>query len=143
MRRAFLGAGLAVLLLTSCAILRRGQRIYPPYTTESGLVIQELLLAPGPVAALGDRVELHYTGLLPSGERFDSSLDRDEPIRITLGAGEVKPGIEEGLLGMAVHGQRKIVVPPELAYGDEGLPGVIPASATLTFELELLAIESQ
>jgi len=109
--------------------------------TGSGLMILELLVAPAPLAGLGDRVALHYVGRLSSGEQFDSSLDRDEPLRLTLGDGEVKPGIEEGVLGMGVNGRRKIVVPPHLAYGHEGLPGIIPPDETLTFELELLSIE--
>ena len=110
--------------------------------TESGLewgVLKAGSDEPGP--ADGDTVEVHYTGWLTNGNKFDSSRDRDEPFRFTLGAGEVIPGWDQGVAGMKVGGRRTLMIPPHLAYGTRGYPPVIPPSSTLIFEVELLAVE--
>jgi FKBP-type peptidyl-prolyl cis-trans isomerase len=112
-------------------------------TTASGLQYQELVVGSGPEAKPGDTVSVHYTGWLEDGTKFDSSLDRGQPLPFTIGQGGVIPGWEEGVAGMQVGGKRKLVIPPELAYGPQGYPGVIPPNATLTFEVELLQINSQ
>lgn len=107
-------------------------------TTE--LVIEELVEGAGEGAADGNTVAVHYTGTLMNGTKFDSSLDRGQPFSVTLGAGSVIPGWEQGLLGMRKAGKRKLTIPPHLAYGARGIGGVIPPNATLVFEIELIEI---
>ena len=95
----------------------------------------------GAAAQKGQKVSVAYTGKLTDGKIFDSSIPRGQPFVLTLGAGEVIPGWEVGILGMKVGEKRDLTIPPELAYGKDGFPGVIPGGATLIFEVELLAIE--
>src|SRR5262249_33882779 len=110
-------------------------------TTKSGLKYEDLKVGTGTEAKKGDEVEVHYTGWLASdGKKFDSSLDRKKPFRFKLGAGKVIKGWDEGVAGMKVGGKRKLTIPPELGYGKEGAGDVIPADATLIFEVELLKV---
>ena len=92
-------------------------------------------------AALGDLVSIDYELALEDGEVVDSTLDRGRPATFRLGAGEVPAGVEEGVIGMRQYGRRRIVVPPELGYGDEGAPPLVPPGATLRFEVELMELE--
>jgi FKBP-type peptidyl-prolyl cis-trans isomerase len=110
-------------------------------TTQSGLQYQDLVVGSGAEAVAGKSVSVHYTGTLQDGSKFDSSVDRNQPYTFTLGAGEVIPGWDEGVAGMKVGGKRKLVIPPNLAYGAQGYPPVIPANATLTFDVELLEVK--
>lgn len=110
------------------------------HTTSSGLIIEELAVGDGPVAARGQSVSVHYTGWLTDGTKFDSSKDRNEPFEFPLGARRVIAGWDEGVQGMKVGGQRKLTIPPELGYGARGAGRVIPPNATLVFEVELLAV---
>ncbi len=109
--------------------------------TDSGLKYDDLLEGDGPVAAAGQQVVVHYTGWLTDGQKFDSSLDRNDPFSFSLGAGQVIRGWDEGVQGMKVGGKRKLTIPPQLGYGARGAGGVIPPNATLVFEVELLAIQ--
>jgi FKBP-type peptidyl-prolyl cis-trans isomerase len=110
-------------------------------TTQSGLQYQDLVAGAGAEAVAGKSVTVHYTGTLQDGSQFDSSVDRNQPYSFTLGAGQVIPGWDEGVAGMKVGGKRKLVIPPNLAYGAQGYPPVIPANATLTFDVELLEVK--
>jgi FKBP-type peptidyl-prolyl cis-trans isomerase len=110
-------------------------------TTKSGLKYEDLKEGTGAEAKKGDTVEVHYTGWLTDGKKFDSSKDRGEPFSFPLGAGKVIKGWDEGVAGMKVGGKRKLMVPPELGYGARGYPPVIPANAELIFEVELLKIK--
>ncbi|HEY7425839.1 MAG TPA: family 16 glycoside hydrolase, partial [Gemmataceae bacterium] len=111
-------------------------------TTASGLKYEDLQEGTGEAAKKGDRVEVHYTGWLTNGTKFDSSLDRNKPFEFKLGGGKVVKGWDEGVTGMKVGGKRKLTIPPELGYGARGAGrGVIPPNATLLFEIELLKIE--
>ncbi len=109
-------------------------------TTATGLTIEDLTLGEGVEAAVGSNVSVHYTGWLLDGNKFDSSLDRNQPFDFFLGGGQVIKGWDEGVQGMKINGKRKLTIPPELGYGAAGAGGVIPPNATLVFEVELLAI---
>ena len=104
------------------------------------LKIEDMKVGTGAEATKGKHVTVHYVGTLTSGSKFDSSRDRNEGFDFTLGAGEVIKGWDEGVAGMKVGGTRKLTVPPELGYGARGFPPVIPANATLIFEVELLEV---
>jgi len=111
--------------------------------TESGLKV-EYLSKPDScekVARNGDMLSIHYVGTLESGAKFDSSYDRSEPFKFQVGVGQVIKGWEEGTLGMCVGEKRKLIVPPELGYGDQGAGDIIPGGATLYFEVELIDTE--
>lgn len=110
-------------------------------TTASGLQYQDLTIGAGQEAKTGDTVSVHYVGYLDDGTKFDSSRDRNEPFEVTIGAGGVIAGWDEGLVGIRVGGTRKLIIPPELGYGAQAVGDVIPANATLTFEIELLEIK--
>jgi FKBP-type peptidyl-prolyl cis-trans isomerase FkpA len=110
-------------------------------TRPSGLKYAVLKPGDGPEAKEEQNVFVHYTGWLQSnGKKFDSSLDRGEPIEFPLGHGAVIKGWEEGVLGMKVGEQRQLVIPPKLAYGPEGRPPVIPPNSTLIFDVELVRL---
>jgi FKBP-type peptidyl-prolyl cis-trans isomerase FkpA len=101
----------------------------------------------GALAASGKQVSVHYTGWLfdatapdNKGAKFDSSRDRGQPFKFSLGAGQVIAGWDQGVAGMCVGGQRTLTIPPELGYGARGAGGVIPPNATLVFDVELLDV---
>jgi FKBP-type peptidyl-prolyl cis-trans isomerase len=104
------------------------------------LVIDDILVGTGDEVKDGDTVVVHYIGTLQSGQEFDNSKKRGEPFSFTLGEGKVIKGWEQGLIGMKVGGNRILVIPPELAYGDRGI-GPIPADSTLVFAIELLEVK--
>ena len=108
--------------------------------TASGLQYEDMVVGTGAEAMPGQTVRVHYTGFLKDGSKFDSSVDRNQPFPFPLGAGRVIKGWDEGVAGMKVGGKRRLVIPPDLAYGAGGSPPVIPANATLTFDVELLAV---
>jgi FKBP-type peptidyl-prolyl cis-trans isomerase FkpA len=110
-------------------------------TTTSGLQYEDLAEGTGEAARAGDSVQVHYTGWLTDGTKFDSSLDRRSPFSFRLGAGKVIKGWDEGVAGMKVGGKRKLHIPSALAYGARGAGGIIPPNAELVFEVELLKID--
>ena len=108
--------------------------------TADALQYWDIKVGTGPVAAAGQTVKVHYTGWLTNGKKFDSSVDRGEPFTFNLGGGQVIKGWDEGVAGMKVGGKRQLRIPPQLGYGDRGAGGVIPANATLIFDVELLGV---
>jgi peptidylprolyl isomerase len=109
--------------------------------TESGLRYVVLKEGTGAVVQPGQTAVVHYTGWLPDGTKFDSSRDRGEPFGFPVGAGQVIQGWDEGVAGMAIGEERKLVIPPALGYGPAGAGDVIPPNSTLVFDVELLEIE--
>ena len=104
------------------------------------LVIQDIVKGKGKSAKTGDSVTVDYVGVSHStGEQFDASWDRGSPFTFTLGAGEVIPGWDQGVVGMKKGGRRLLVIPAELAYGAEGRPGIAP-NETLLFVIDLKKI---
>ena len=101
--------------------------------------IEDVAQGAGPEAVRGKTVEVHYTGWLADGTKFDSSVG-GEPFSFRLGAGEVIEGWDRGVAGMRVGGRRRLTLAPELGYGARGAPPRIPPNATLVFEVELLAV---
>lgn len=104
------------------------------------LVIEDLKVGTGPEAVAGKNVTVHYVGTLTNGSKFDSSRDRGTGFAFRLGAGMVIQGWDKGVAGMKVGGMRKLTIPPELGYGAQGFPPVIPPNSTLVFEVELLSV---
>jgi FKBP-type peptidyl-prolyl cis-trans isomerase len=144
------GLATTLLLLAACG---RGNTRSGGFDAALGVDTTKMTKAPagfwytdvatgqGESAAPGRTVRVHYTGWLPDGKKFDSSRDRGEPFEFTLGAGQVIPGWDEGVNGMKVGGRRKLVLPSQLAYGDNGAPPAIPPGATLVFDVEVLGIQ--
>ena len=109
---------------------------------ENGLIIEDLVVGEGAEAQDYNIVVVNYTGSLEDGSVFDSSLNPGRgPFTFTLGVGSVIKGWDLGVKGMKVGGKRKLTIPPELGYGDQGAGGLIPPGATLIFEVDLLEVE--
>ncbi|MGH7175711.1 MAG: FKBP-type peptidyl-prolyl cis-trans isomerase [Minisyncoccia bacterium] len=110
-------------------------------TTPDGLQITDNVVGTGATAAAGDSVTVNYVGTLADGTVFDASAKHGSSgFTFALGAGQVIKGWDEGVVGMKVGGTRTLVIPSALAYGSAGVPGVIPANATLTFQVQLLSV---
>jgi FKBP-type peptidyl-prolyl cis-trans isomerase len=140
------------LVLASACTKKSGETTPPPNTPETNtapaaqttvnepkIESTDLVLGTGAEAVSGKDITVHYTGTLKDGTKFDSSVGRD-PFNFKLGAGLVIKGWDLGVVGMKVGGKRKLVIPPELAYGERAV-GPIPANSTLTFEIELLSVK--
>jgi FKBP-type peptidyl-prolyl cis-trans isomerase len=104
------------------------------------LIIEDLVVGAGNEVTPGAKVRMHYVGRLRDGTVFDSSRERNVPMEVEVGNGYLIKGFEEGVMGMRVGGKRRLVIPPELGYGDHNVGGKIPANATLEFEVEVLEI---
>ena len=107
---------------------------------EQRLLAEDITVGTGTEAVAGKHVFVNYNGTLLDGTVFDSSYTRGVPFDFNLGAGEVIPGWDQGIVGMKVGGKRKLIIPAALAYGDRA-NGPIPANSTLVFEVELLQVK--
>ena len=107
--------------------------------TGSGLKYVDEVVGTGESPSPGRIVRVHYTGRLENGTKFDSSVDRGQPFEFPIGVGAVIKGWDEGVMTMKVGGKRKLIVPPDLGYGADGV-GPIPPNSTLIFEVELLGV---
>jgi FKBP-type peptidyl-prolyl cis-trans isomerase len=108
--------------------------------TPSGVKYVDLRVGEGDEAGTGKIVEVHYVGWLEDGTKFDSSRDHNRPLTFRLGAGDVLKGWDEGLAGMKVGGKRRLVIPPGLGFGKQGVGSVVPPNAVLFYEFELLGV---
>src|SRR6478736_3876508 len=114
---------------------------FPGDAPPAELVIEDQIVGDGTEAVAGSTVLAHYVGVAHStGEEFDASWNRGEPLRFRLGVGQVISGWDQGLQGMKVGGRRKLVIPPQLGYGDRGAGGVIKPGETLIFVVDLLGV---
>lgn len=146
----FIGSLALITTLSACSSSTS------PSTTNTGsngvssittLQTTDVKVGTGAEAVAGRAITVHYTGWLYSesasdhhGTKFDSSVDRNVPYPFILGAGQVIKGWDQGIVGMKVGGQRTLVIPPSLGYGSTGVSGVIPANATLVFDVQLLSV---
>ena len=109
---------------------------------DNGLIIEDIELGHGSKANEYNKITVNYTGKLEDGSIFDSSLKKGRvPFTFTLGVGSVIRGWDLGVKGMKVGGKRKLTIPPELGYGDQGAESIIPPGAKLVFEIDLLSVE--
>ena len=105
------------------------------------LVVTDITAGDGAEATAGSTVEVHYVGVTHStGEEFDASYNRGQPLSFRLGVGQVISGWDQGVTGMKVGGRRQLVIPPHLGYGDRGAGGVIGPGETLIFVVDLLGV---
>lgn len=129
-------------LLTGCESMNKNKEI----TTKSGLryIVLQAPSAGAQSSAVGDVVEVHYTGYLDNkgqnGKKFDSSVDRNQPFRFVVGIGQVIRGWDEAVLDMKTGEKRLLIIPANLAYGNRSIGDLIPANATLRFEVEVLKV---
>lgn len=144
---------MSALLLAALPLAACSAADAPPATDQKespavSVAITDLEEGSGPAVAAGQAAVVHYTGWLYAaaapdhkGQKFDSSRDHGQPFTFHIGAGEVIAGWDQGVAGMKVGGQRRLVIPPELGYGARGAGGVIPPGATLVFDVELVGIQ--
>jgi peptidylprolyl isomerase len=141
-------AAIALTVLTVSAVsmptTAMAQTPGKPMTTASGLQIIDTKVGTGPTPKPGQICVVHYTGWLyqdgQKGKKFDSSVDRNEPLEFPVGQRKVIAGWDEGVASMKVGGKRTLIIPPDLGYGARGAGGVIPPNATLIFDVELLGV---
>jgi FKBP-type peptidyl-prolyl cis-trans isomerase len=101
----------------------------------------DLVEGKGKEVKSGDTIVVHYTGWLRDGMKFDSSLDRNVPLEVQIGVGQLIKGWDEGVPGMKEGGKRKLILRPELGYGEKGAGKVIPPNAHLIFEIEVVKVK--
>jgi peptidylprolyl isomerase len=143
-RRAALVTALSVAA-TGVIAMSEAADAQPVTTTPSGLKIIDVKVGTGPSPKPGQICMMNYTGWLyengKKGNKFDSSLDRNQPFSFPIGQHQVIAGWDEGVATMKVGGKRTLIIPPELGYGARGAGGVIPPNATLIFDVELLGVK--
>ncbi len=112
-----------------------------PAAVKDEFKTEDIAVGTGAEAKADSTVSVHYTGTLKNGTKFDSSRDHGKPFEFTIGSGQVIKGWDKGVVGMKVGGKRKLTIPADLGYGDQGHPPTIPPRATLLFDIELLEVK--
>ena len=139
-----LAASLTLGATSSCAIFRARPPVYPSEERADGLWLQDLLVPRNldlPQAADGDRVTIDYVARVKDGDVVDSSLERGQPVDFVLGGGDMPLlGLDRGIVGMRLGGRRRILAPPGLAFGEAGVPGLVPPDSTIDFTVELVGL---
>jgi peptidylprolyl isomerase len=126
---------------SATADLEAKPEVTVPDEPATELVTEDVVVGEGAEAASGDEVEVEYVGVAQStGEEFDSSWEREDPFSFELGAGNVIPGWDQGIVGMREGGRRLLVIPGELAYGETGQPPDIGPNETLVFAVDLVEV---
>lgn len=133
---------------SDCATVTGEAKAKPSVTLNAGcelpkdLITKDVIAGTGAEAKSGSGISVHYVGLgLKTKKEFDASWNRGEPFALVLGAGQVIPGWDRGLVGMKAGGRRLLVIPPDLAYGPEGRPPVIQGNETLVFVVDLVSVK--
>lgn len=140
--RAALAALLAALCAPGCAFFNRAVKVdHPRVELPSGVAYEEVIVGLGPAAGPDDEVTFDYTAWLEDGTRLDSTHDRGVPVTLVVREAPL-PGWREGLVGMRAGGSRKLWLPPAAAYGEAGVPGLVPPDAALAFLIEMLEVRS-
>ncbi len=129
------------LLAVAYVLMHRGPATGAEVATTSGLKYIDMAEGTGETPKKGQTVSVHYTGTLENGKKFDSSVDRGQPLEFLIGEGKVIKGWDEGLASMKVGGKRKLIIPPALGYGVRGSPPNIPPNSILLFDVELLGVK--
>ena len=119
---------------------REREPIWSAAVPNENLQIELLQAGSGPAVEAGQTVTVHYTGWLEDGTKFDSSHDRKEPFQVAAGVGQVIGGWDQALIRLRGGDKARLTIPPHLAYGEQGIPPIIPANAALVFELEILEV---
>jgi peptidylprolyl isomerase len=118
---------------------KRPEIDFPEGEPPTALSVTDEIVGEGTEASSGTTVTAHYVGVaFSTGEEFDASWNRGEPLKFRLGVGQVIAGWDQGISGMRVGGRRRLVIPPELAYGERGAPGAIGPNETLIFVVDLV-----
>lgn len=112
-----------------------------PNPLPTTLTATDTVVGTGAEATAGKTVSVNYVGMLPDGTVFDASANHGQAFSFTLGAGQVIKGWDQGVVGMKVGGKRRLIIPADLAYGNQAVGGVIPANATLIFDIELVDVK--
>lgn len=144
MRLTQLLAAFALAPLSSCALFGITDKVdvdHPMQSLESGIQFREILMGQGPPVESGQAVTIDYVGFLADGSTFDSSIDRGVPMEFIMGNAPLT-GWNHGILGMRAGGRRHLSLPPEFAYGEAGIEGLIPPNESLVFEIWLLEIRA-
>lgn len=121
-------------------LIKNQQSAVTPTPEVAQLQTQDLTVGTGSAVLAGDSITVNYTGYLLDGKKFDSTYDRNQPFDITVGAGQVIQGFDQGVVGMKIGGKRRLIIPSDLAYGAQG-QGPIPPNTPLVFDIELLSIK--
>jgi peptidylprolyl isomerase len=138
-----LSAAIAVAEPTTPAGIPPLPSVIQWHATPSGMQYADIAIGRGPNPKAGQVVVVHFSGWLDDGTKFDSTHDRKKAFGFPVGSGQVIKGWDECVRTMQVGGKRRLVVPPQLAYGAKGVPGLVPSNARLTFDIELLRIIDQ